>query len=108
MLRRLHGACRFAISRMQITRRHIVHLGPVVLAVVTAVVSSGSHGAHSAAATLHAFRPGLGIVTGAAALGLLVALSAALSGRRTALLATTPSGTAGPPILEQEDIREAA
>jgi MFS family permease len=82
--------------------------GAVVLAVVTAVVSTGSHGAHTAAATLHAFRPGLGIVTGAAALGLLVALSAALSWRRPRLLAATPSETAGPPTLEQEDIREAA
>jgi MFS family permease len=50
--------------------------GAVVLAIVTAVVEAGGAG-HlvSASATLAAYRPALGLITGIAAIGMLVALS---------------------------------
>jgi hypothetical protein len=48
----------------------------VVLAIVTAVVDAGGAGRLSSApATLAAYRPALGLITGIAAIGMLVALS---------------------------------
>jgi MFS family permease len=47
--------------------------GAVVLAIVTAVVEAGQ--VVSASATLAAYRPALGLITGIAAIGMLVALS---------------------------------
>ncbi|MHB8235206.1 MAG: MFS transporter [Solirubrobacteraceae bacterium] len=47
--------------------------GAIVLAVVTAVIGSGA-ASHSPSAVVAAFRPGLAVVTGIAAAGLLVAL----------------------------------
>ena len=55
--------------------------GAVVLAVVTAVISSQSVGVTTAAGMLSAYKPGLGVVTGIAALGLLIALTG-LRGRK--------------------------
>ena len=50
--------------------------GAVVLAIVTAVVEAGGAGQlASASATLAAYRPALGLITGIAAIGMLVALS---------------------------------
>ena len=50
--------------------------GAVVLAIVTAVVDAGEAGQLvSASATLAAYRPALGLITGIAAIGMLVALS---------------------------------
>jgi MFS family permease len=50
--------------------------GAVVLAIVTAVVEAGGAGQLvSASATLAAYRPALGLITGIAAIGMLVALS---------------------------------
>jgi EmrB/QacA subfamily drug resistance transporter len=55
--------------------------GAVVLAIVTAVISSQSVGATTPARVLSAYKPGLGVVTGIAALGLLIALTG-LRGRK--------------------------
>jgi hypothetical protein len=55
----------------------------VVLAVVSAVVSSRAGGDF-----LDALRPALGVVTGVAVLGLLVALTGVVGGRRDVALAT--------------------
>jgi hypothetical protein len=50
--------------------------GALVLAIVTAVVDAGGAGRRaSAPATLAAYRPALGLITGVAAIGMLVALS---------------------------------
>jgi MFS family permease len=50
--------------------------GAVVLAIVTAVIDAGgASGLASAPATLAAYRPALGLITGVAAIGMLVALS---------------------------------
>jgi len=63
--------------------------GAVVLAVVTAVVAS--RGAGQASASIGAYRPGLAVVAGAAALGLAVALAAfARRPRREAAVAELP------------------
>jgi MFS family permease len=57
--------------------------GAVVLAIVTAVVDAGGASRlTSASATLAAYRPALALITGIAALGMLVALSG-LRGRKT-------------------------
>ena len=56
--------------------------GAVVLAIVTAVVDAGGAGRLvSAPATLAAYRPALGLITGVAAIGMLVALSGLRRGR---------------------------
>ncbi|MEU4194554.1 MFS transporter [Kribbella sp. NPDC026611] len=60
--------------------------GAVVLAIVTAVISSQSVGATTPGQVLSAYKPGLGVVTGIAALGLLVALTG-LRGRKARLAA---------------------
>lgn len=49
--------------------------GAVVLAIVTAVISSQSAGVTAPTGVLSAYKAGLGVVTGIAALGLLIALS---------------------------------
>ena len=46
----------------------------MVLAIVTAVISSQSVGVTTPAGMLSAYKPGLGVVTGIAALGLVIAL----------------------------------
>jgi sugar phosphate permease len=59
--------------------------GAVVLAVVTAVVDAGGASKIiSPSATLAAYRPALGLITGIAAAGLLVALSGLRVSRRSA------------------------
>jgi sugar phosphate permease len=59
--------------------------GAVVLAVVTAVIDAGGASKIiSPSATLAAYRPALGLITGVAAAGLLVALSGLRSSRRPA------------------------
>ncbi len=56
--------------------------GAVVLAIVTAVVDAGGAGRLSSApAVLAAYRPALGLITGVAAIGMLVALSGLRRGR---------------------------
>lgn len=49
--------------------------GAVVLAAVTAVIGSQAAGMTTPAGVLAAYKPGLGVVTGVAALGLLIALT---------------------------------
>lgn len=49
--------------------------GAVVLAIVTAVISGQSAGVTTAAGVLPAYKAGLGVVTGIAALGLVIALT---------------------------------
>jgi predicted MFS family arabinose efflux permease len=72
--------------------------GAIFLAVVTAVVTSGS-GAHAASkqAVLDSYRPGLWVVTGIGAAGLLITLSGLLGRRRPSygtLLATSEDAAA--------------
>jgi MFS family permease len=79
--------------------------GAVVLAIVTAVVDAGGAGQlASAPATLAAYRPALGLITGIAAIGMLVALSglrgrpvqrASLTGDLTVSTPTAGSRAAG-------------
>ena len=58
--------------------------GAIVLAVVTAVVDAGGgNNLTSAPAVLTAYRPALGVITGVAGLGLLVALPGLVSRRTT-------------------------
>jgi EmrB/QacA subfamily drug resistance transporter len=64
--------------------------GAVGLAIVTAVVTSQTGTASDAAGMLDGFRPGIGVVTGVAVLGLLVAIApgvAAVARRSAAVLA---------------------
>ncbi len=69
--------------------------GAVVLAIVTAVVdASGAGRLVSPAATLAAYRPALILITGVAAVGMLVALSGLR--RERGLPATSPGKLAGP------------
>jgi MFS family permease len=56
--------------------------GAIVLAVVSAVISSRTAGGTSADALLDGFRPGLAVVTGVAVLGLATVLGAVLAQRR--------------------------
>jgi hypothetical protein len=51
--------------------------GAIGLAVVTAVVTANSGGGGDASALLDGFRPAIGVVTGVAALGVVVALAGA-------------------------------
>jgi len=65
--------------------------GAVVLAVVTAVVDAGGASKIiSPSATLAAYRPALGLITGIAAAGLLVALSGLRGSRRPAAAQVSP------------------
>jgi predicted MFS family arabinose efflux permease len=59
--------------------------GALVLSVVTAVVTSATGNAGNAQARLDGFHPGLAVVTGVAALGLVSALGGVLLQRRAAL-----------------------
>ncbi len=66
--------------------------GAVVLAIVTAVVDAGGAGQlSSASAALKAYRPALGLITGVAAIGMLVALSG-LRGRQAGLAGDLRAG----------------
>ncbi|GAA1629577.1 MFS transporter [Kribbella alba] len=60
--------------------------GAIVLAVVTAVISSQSKGVTTSAGMLSAYKPALGVVTGIAALGLVIGLTGlrGLKARRAA------------------------
>jgi EmrB/QacA subfamily drug resistance transporter len=63
--------------------------GAIVLAIVTAVVSSGS-GNGSAPAVLHSYHTAIAVVSGVAALGLIVALAGLIRRRSTAEVAEAP------------------
>ncbi|MEV4558473.1 MFS transporter [Kitasatospora sp. NPDC049285] len=65
--------------------------GAIVLAATTAVLTAGTAGGTDAHAQLAGYRPALLLVTGAATVGLLIALTGALrSGRRAAEPAAVP------------------
>ena len=64
----------------------------VVLAIVTAVVTSQAGANGTPSQVLDAFRPGLAVATGVAALGLAVALSGVLLRERHAQPATAAEG----------------
>jgi MFS family permease len=93
--------------------------GAVVLAVVTAVVdASGGGQVTSAVATLAAYRPALVLITGVAAIGLLVALTglrsrrdlaASQAGELTAIAAAaSPASPGGAAAAEVVPVREFA
>jgi len=66
--------------------------GAIGLAIVTAVVTSAGGVSGSPTQVLDAFRPGLAVATGVAALGLVVALSGLLQRERHAQPATVADG----------------
>jgi EmrB/QacA subfamily drug resistance transporter len=70
--------------------------GAVVLAVVTAVIDSQSRGITAPADMMSAYRPGLFVVAGVAALGLLVSLPGLARRRTPAPAQATPSEVADP------------
>jgi EmrB/QacA subfamily drug resistance transporter len=84
--------------------------GAVVLAIVTAVISSKSDGVTTSAGMLSAYKPGLGVVTGIAALGLVVALTGlrGLRSRRAAEEAEVAELAAVQDELAAEDMTPAA
>jgi predicted MFS family arabinose efflux permease len=63
--------------------------GAVVLAAVTAVISSQAAGVTTPAGMLSAYKPGLGVVTGVSVLGLVIALSGIRDMRRRRALEET-------------------
>lgn len=69
--------------------------GAVVLAIVTAVVTSSGGAEASAQAMLASFRPALAVITGAAAVGLVVALTGVHARRRREVADPTPVPTTG-------------
>jgi sugar phosphate permease len=72
----------------------------VVLAIVTAVVDAGGAGRLSSApAVLAAYRPALGLITGVAGIGMLVALSGLRRGRDRAAV---PAGELVPETVAAE------
>jgi MFS family permease len=92
--------------------------GAIVLAVVTAVIDAGGAGRLvSAPATLAAYRPALVLITGVAAIGMLVALSGLRSrrdpavppaGRAPALAARMPALAARmPALMARREVPEA-
>ena len=84
--------------------------GAVVLAIVTAVISSQSAGVTTPAGMLSAYKPGLGVVTGIAALGLVIALTGlrGLRARRAAEVAETAELAAVQNELAEEEMTPAA
>jgi sugar phosphate permease len=84
--------------------------GAVVLAIVTAVISSQSVGVTAPAGMLSAYKPGLGVVTGIAALGLVIALTGlrGLKARRAAEAAETAELAAVQNELAEEEMSPAA
>ncbi len=70
--------------------------GAVVLAVVTAVIDSQSGGITAAADMMSAYRPGLYVVAGVAALGLLVSLPGLLRRQNPALAQSAEPALADP------------
>jgi predicted MFS family arabinose efflux permease len=79
--------------------------GAVVLAIVTAVVEAGGAGQiSSASATLAAYRPALGVITGIAAIGMLVALS----GLRSRQVQLDPAGDLAARELNASGLRAGA
>ena len=82
--------------------------GAVVLAIVTAVVEAGGAGQLvSASATLAAYRPALGLITGIAAIGMLVALSG-LRSRPTQQVELPGDLRVGEPMADGVEARLAA
>ncbi|MFZ0191000.1 MAG: MFS transporter [Streptosporangiaceae bacterium] len=82
--------------------------GAVVLAIVTAVVEAGGAGQLvSASATLAAYRPALGLITGIAAIGMLVALSG-LRSRPTQQVELPGDLRVGEPMADAVEARLAA
>jgi hypothetical protein len=82
--------------------------GAVVLAIVTAVVDAGGAGQLvSPSATLAAYRPALGLITGIAAIGMLVALSGLRSrpARQAGLPGDLGTGDLGTGDLRAGDLR---
>ncbi|MFI6832777.1 MULTISPECIES: MFS transporter [unclassified Kribbella] len=84
--------------------------GAVVLAIVTAVISSRSDGVTTSAGMLSAYKPGLAVVTGIAALGLVVALTGlrGLRSRRAAEEAEAAELAAVQDELAAEEMTPAA
>jgi Na+/melibiose symporter-like transporter len=84
--------------------------GAVVLAIVTAVISSQSVGVTTSAGMLSAYKPGLGVVTGVAALGLVIALTGlrGLRARRAAEETETAELAAVQDELAEEEMTPAA
>jgi hypothetical protein len=77
--------------------------GAVVLAVVTAVVSANSGSGGEAAALLDGFRPAIGVVTGVAVAGLVVAVvDARIAAARTGEAAAAPVEPLREPVPERE------
>jgi MFS family permease len=74
--------------------------GAVVLAIVTAVVDAGGAGRLSSApAALAAYRPALGLITGIAAIGMLVALTG-LRGRQVLSAGSSSDLAVGAPVAD--------
>jgi len=74
--------------------------GAVVLAIVTAVVDAGGAGRLSSApAALAAYRPALGLITGVAAVGMLVALTG-LRGRQVRPAGSSSDLAVGAPVAD--------
>jgi MFS family permease len=82
--------------------------GAIGLAVVSAVVTSGTGTGTSQHALLAGFRPGLGVVTGIGALGLVAALSGVLSARRREQVEEDLSGLEVALALDAEELRQPA
>ncbi|MFI7063920.1 MFS transporter [Kribbella sp. NPDC050124] len=84
--------------------------GAVVLAIVTAVISSQSVGVTTPAGMLSAYKPGLAVVTGISALGLLIALTGlrGLRARRGAEAAEAAELAAVQNELAEEEMTPAA
>jgi hypothetical protein len=77
--------------------------GAIGLAISTAVISANSGGATQGAALMDGFQPAIAVVTGIAAIGLVVALTGTrlLRGRQHELAIATAE--AGPePVVERE------
>ncbi|TDD18133.1 MFS transporter [Kribbella turkmenica] len=84
--------------------------GAVVLAIVTAVISSQSVGVTTAAGMLSAYKPGLAVVTGISALGLVIALTGlrGLRARREAEAVEAAELAAVQKELAEEEMSPAA
>lgn len=84
--------------------------GAVVLAIVTAVISSQSAGVTAPAGMLSAYKPGLAVVTGISALGLLIALTSlrGLRARREAEALEAAELAAVQKELAEEEMSPAA
>ncbi|HWH19176.1 MAG TPA: MFS transporter, partial [Solirubrobacterales bacterium] len=59
--------------------------GALILAVITAIVTSKAGGSKDPSVVLAAYKPAIAVIAGLAAVGFLVSLSAVLGRRRTAV-----------------------